>query len=289
VPAFGSIAVSTLVAQQQANVLCPAGTATNDLLVIFGLNDEPFGYLTPAGFLPLANPSAVASDIGSAMFYRFATSGDVAGTTSYAMKNSGATGNQPNIAACARITGVDPAWAPTFSNTTPTNLNPVSADVGLAHGGGAGSVTTAANAACQAPANPTSVAATDYVLRVYMSGDDATGTGKTFSTTAPASWTARGSYISNVTGKFNVGMIVCDRIGAVDTATITTNHISIFDVYTIAIPAAPAASTTGKFLPFFRAPGHHEDELERRPSGLYVQRQRVFGYRAPSRVLALTG
>lgn len=239
-PAFGSIAVSTLVAQQQANVLCPAGTGTNDLLVIFGLNDEPFGYLTPSGFAPLANPSGVAADIGSAMFYKFATGADSPGVTSYAMKNSGATGNQPNIAACARITGVDPTWAPTFSNTTPTNLNPVAADIGLAHGGGAaGTTTTAANAACQAPANPTSVAATDYVFRVYMTGDDAVGTGKTLSTTAPTNWTARGNYISNVAAKFNVGMVVCDRIGAVDTATITTNHISIFDIYTIAIPAAP--------------------------------------------------
>jgi hypothetical protein len=127
------------------------------------------------------------------------------------------------------------------------------------------------------------VGATDYVLRVYMTGDDATGTGKTLSTTAPTNWTARGNYISNVSGKFNVGMIVCDRIGAVDTATVTTNHVSIWDVYTISIPAAPAAAT-GKFLPFFQAPGHHEDELERRPSGLYVQRpgRRVFGYRAPA-------
>jgi hypothetical protein len=46
---------------------------------------------------------------------------------------------------------------------------------------------------------------------------------------------------------------------------------------------APDTAAPGKFLPFFRAPGHHEDELEQRPSGLYVQRNRprVFGYRAP--------
>lgn len=274
-PAFGSISASTLVVQQQANVLCPSGTATDDLLVIFGLNDEPFGYLTPSGFAVLGNPSGVAADIGSAMFYKFATAADVAGTTSYAMKNSGATGNQPGIAACVRITGVDRSYAPTFSNTTPTNLNPVSARLGLAHGGGAaGTTTTAANTACQAPANPTTVAATDYVLRVYMTGDDAAGTGKTLSTTAPSGWTARGNFISNVSAKFNVGMIVCDRVGATDTATVTTNHISIFDIYTVSIPAA----TPGRFLPFF-APAHHEDDLVQRPSGLYVQRRRIAGVR----------
>jgi hypothetical protein len=55
------------------------------------------------------------------------------------------------------------------------------------------------------------------------------------------------------------------------------------------ITATNPAAATGKFLPFFQAPGHHEDELERRPSGLYVQRRRVFGYRGPSRVLAKAG
>lgn len=40
-------------------------------------------------------------------------------------------------------------------------------------------------------------------------------------------------------------------------------------------PTAP-----GKFLPFFSAPGHHEDDLlERRPSGLYVQRRKIAGVR----------
>lgn len=45
----------------------------------------------------------------------------------------------------------------------------------------------------------------------------------------------------------------------------------------------PVAAATANFLPFFAPPAHHEDELERRPSGLYVQRRRprVFGYRAP--------
>jgi len=44
---------------------------------------------------------------------------------------------------------------------------------------------------------------------------------------------------------------------------------------------APPAPPKSSFMPFFM--GHHEDELvERRPSGLYVQR-RSFGYRRPSR------
>lgn len=250
-PAFGSISTSTLVAQKQANVLCPAGTVAGNLLVLFGCNDEPFGYLTPAGFLPLAQPftpGGMANDIGSGMFYRFATSADVAGTTSYAMNETGGSGTQCNIAACVRVTGVDPAWAPTPVRTNdpagpPTeppflNLNPFGPDAGFAHGGGStGLITTAANAACQSPVNPGSILSTDYVLRVYMSGDDAAATGKTLSTTAPASWTARGNSISNVSAKFNVGMIVCDRIGATDTATVTTNHISMWDIYTIAIPA----------------------------------------------------
>ena len=291
-PAFGSISASTLVAQKQANVLCPAGTVTGNLLLLFGLNDEPFGYLTPSGFTALAQPftpGGMANDIGSGVFYRFATSGDVAGTTSYAMNETGGTGTQPNIVACVRVTGADTSWAPTLVRTNNPagppaeppflNLNPSGPDAGLAHGGGStGLITTAANTACQAPVNPTSVAATDYVLRIYMTGDDLATTGKTLSTTAPASWTARGNYISNVSGKFNVGMIVCDRIGAVDTATVTTNHASMFDIYTIAVPA-PSAARPGAFLPFFRGPGHHDDELVQRPSGLYVQRRRMPGVR----------
>jgi hypothetical protein len=42
-----------------------------------------------------------------------------------------------------------------------------------------------------------------------------------------------------------------------------------------------ADNPTARMMPFF-APAHHADELEQRPSGLYVQRRRVFGYRRPS-------
>jgi hypothetical protein len=243
-------------------VLCPTGTATGHLLILFGCNDDPWGYTTPSGFTALAQPftpGGTANDIGSGVFYRFATSADVAGSTSYAMQETGtSTTQQSNIAACVRVTGADPTWAPTLVRTNDPagppaeppflNLNPSGPDAGFAHGGGsAGTATIAANSACQSPVNPTSVATTDYVLRIYMTGDDAAGTGKTLSTTAPTNWTARGNYISNVSGKFNVGMIVCDRIGAVDTATVTTNHVSMFDIYTIAIPAP----STSRFMPFF--------------------------------------
>lgn len=266
-PAFGSIAASTLVVQKQANVLCPASTVAGDLLLIFGCNDEPFGYLTPSGFTALAQPftpGGMANDIGSGVFYRFATAADVAGTTSYAMNETGGTGTQCNIAACVRVTGANLAWAPTLVRTNdpagpPTeppflNLNPSGPDAGLAHGGtSTGTTAIAANGACQAPVNPTSVAASDYVLRIYMTGDDAAATGKTLSTTAPAGWTARGNYISNVTSKFNVGMIVCDRIGAVDTATVTTNHAAMWDIYTIAVPAPPPPSPSPNRARLIRA------------------------------------
>jgi hypothetical protein len=290
-PAFGSISASTLVAQKQANVLCPTGTATGHLLLIFGCNTDAFGYLTPSGCTALAQPytpGGMSNDIGSGVFYRFATSGDVAGSTSYAMNETGGTGGNPNIAVCVRVTGVDPAWAPVLIRTDNpaaappfTGLSPSGPDSGLAHGGGStGTTTTGSGAACQSPVNPTSVAATDYVIRIYMSGDDAAATGKTLSTTAPAGWTARGNYISNVgSSKWNGGMIVCDRIGAVDTATVTTNRASIWDIYTIAIPAPPTINT-GQFMPFFGGMGHHADDLEQRPSGLYVQRRRLAGVRS---------
>lgn len=247
---FGSISASSLVNQLTATVTCPSGTATGDLLLLFGLNDEPFAYLVPSGFTLLGQPSGVSADVGSGVFYRFATSGDVAGTTTYSMTESGGSGTQGNVAACIRYTGVDSNAFPgaAFVNTSPTNLNPTTARIGLAHGGGSGgTTTTAANAACQAPTNPTTVNSTDTVFRVYMSGDNASATGKTMSG-APAGWTQRGSYISNVSGKFNVGMIVCDRAGATDTATITSNLLSIYDIYTVSLPAK---TTAANFLPFF--------------------------------------
>jgi hypothetical protein len=111
-----------------------------------------------------------------------------------------------------------------------------------------------------------------------MSGNDTSTTSpaKTM-TSAGGIWTQRGSYISNVSSKFNVGMIVADQIGtAANTTTISTNRVAMFDVYTISIPApgAPAG-----FMPFF-GPGHHEDDLVQRPSGLYVQRRRIAGVRS---------
>jgi hypothetical protein len=55
----------------------------------------------------------------------------------------------------------------------------------------------------------------------------------------------------------------------------TANHYTISAV----LVYSPVLESPGQFLPFFN---HHEDELERRPSGLYVQRK-VFGYRGAGR------
>jgi len=205
--------------------------------MVFGVNDEAHLYNTPTNFTVLAQPTTQLTDAGTGVFYRFATSADVAGSTTYTLTENAGTGVQCNIAACIRYTGVDSSQFPlTFNNSTPTTANPVSARVGITHN----TATVAANAQCQAPTNPTTIGASDMVFRAYMTGDDAAATGKTVQA-APAGWTQRGSYVSNVTSKFNVAMVICDQLGATNSSTISTNHISMWDVYTISIPAVLAA------------------------------------------------
>lgn len=245
--AFGSISNSSLTfvgTSRSTTVTCPTGTTTGDLLLLIGQNEAVNPYSTvPTGFTLIAQPTSNSSDIGSAVWYKFATGSDVAGSTNYTVtEGSTGTTSQANVAVCVRYTGVDSTQFPLAFNFTSNNP---SAGVGLKHN----TTTTAANAQCPAPTNPTAIGSNDMAVRVYMSGDDATGTGKTITGSPPSGWSQRGSYITNNSGKYNQATVVVDRLGALDSATISTNHLSMWDIYTIVLPGVP--SPTNQFMPFF--------------------------------------
>lgn len=244
---FGSISISSLTVTNSFSipVTCPSGTQTGDLLLLVGQNEAAHTYNTPSGFAAIALPNDGGSTcVGSGVYYKFATSSDVAGSTSYTMtQNASGSTSQVNVAACVRYTGIDANQFPLAWNYTSNNP---SQRAGLSHQ--TASTTTAANSACPAPTNPTVIGASDRALRIYMSGNFNTGTGKTMSAT-PSGWTERGRYITNNSGKYNQAMIVLDRLGATDTATMSSNGQAQWDTYTIALPAL--AIPTNQFMPFF--------------------------------------
>jgi hypothetical protein len=293
-PVFASssvgIAQATAAGQDNSTVTvtCPTGTTTNDLLIFLAANDAANVYDTwSASLAPIYCSNGTdfptptdghQGDIGSGSWYRFATSADVAGSTTYSVhkySNPTAMTLQPNLLFCLRYTGVDPALfpgtAPTINNTNKTAIGPK-----RAYKMGPNTLSTTS----PAPVNPTSILTTDTVIRAYIFGSDTTNSGVTMGAT-PAGFTKRGGTTAQTAtaSKFNVGMVVCDITGTTSpgVATTTCNVTGMWDMYTFALPAAP--DITAGFMPFFRTPGHHENELEQRPSGLYVQRRRIAGVR----------
>lgn len=269
-PAFGSFtAVNTGgTSGTTATVACPSGTQTDDLLLFLSCNDAPNLYSSgPSGSTLITQPTANSNDLGSGSWFKVATSADVPGTTTYTVTKTGATSVQPRLLVCVRYTGI--ATSGLAIGSTKFGLTAANRPTG---------VLKSANAASDLPTNPSSILATDLIVRIYMFGSDATNSGFTMSA-APAGWTQRGSgsTITNTATKFNVGMLICDQTGTTSpgTSTITTSVAGMYDIYTFAIPAL--LSSPGQFLPFFN---HHDDELlERRSSGLYVQRHKIAGVR----------
>lgn len=234
--AFGSISNSSLTyvgSARQTTVTCPSGTQPGDLLIIVAQNEAPDTFAVPTGFTLLAQPVNTSNDVGSAVFYKFATGSDTGGSTTYtvAETQSGTTA-QTIVAVCIRYVGVDSSKFPLAFD--PSTNNP-SEFVGLTHG----TTTVAANAQCPAPTNPAgTVGPSDLLVRVYMSGNDSTDTGKTITGSPPAGWTQRGSYITNNSNKYNQATVIVERAGAADSATISSNKVSMWDVYTFILPTA---------------------------------------------------
>jgi hypothetical protein len=288
-PAFASssVGIASGASNSTVSVTCPTGTSPGALLLFFAANDAANSYsswsasLTPvycSNGTDFPTPTdGHQGDIGSGSWYRFADGTDVAGSTTYSVTKLGAATAQPNLLFCLRYTGVDPAQ---FPGTAPTINTTNKTAIGTKRAYKMGpNTTTAANAACPAPVNPTSIVATDTVVRAYVFGSDATNSSITLGTT-PAGFTKRGGTTAQtaVAAKFNVGMLVADITGTTSpgVATTTCNVVGMWDIFTFALPATP--DVTAGFMPFFGM-GHHDDELTQRPSGLYVQRRRIAGVR----------
>lgn len=249
---FGSLSASHVISGTVVTATCPTGTVPGDLLVFFACNDGPNIYSTwDATLTPLYVPTAAdfsadaghQQDLGSASWFRFATVADVAGTTTYTATKAGSASTQPNQIVCIRYGGALGGYSPgaaTLNSSTPSAIASNWAyrqgfTPGVTYG------LTSANAACPAPVNPTdTINPTDLVLRAYAFGSNATNSGFTMSA-APAGWTQRGSgsTITSDTTKFNVGMLICDRFGATDTATVTASVAGNFDIYTAVFQATP--------------------------------------------------
>lgn len=237
---FRSISVGiTTTTGTTSSVTCPSGVQTGDLLLFYAANDAPNVYSSATGGLTVIDsPTSETFDLGTGSWYKIATGSDVAGSTSYTFTKAGSSNAQPRLVVCLAYSGFDPSAWPLASTK---------------HAYTQGSKTAAINAGtpCPTPGNPSSVAATDLVLRVYAFGSDVSGTGITLSG-PPSGWTQRGTSSTTRTdeaSKFNVALMICDRVGATDTATVTSNKKGSFDSYTIAIPALPPARN--QFMPFF--------------------------------------
>jgi len=249
---FGSVSANHVLTGTVTSVTCPTGTVTGDLLVFFACNDGPNIYSSwDATLTPLYVPNATdftadaghQQDLGSASWFRFATPSDVAGTTTYSATKAGTASTQPNLMVCVRYGGALGSFAAgtaTLNSSTPSAIASNWAyrqgfTPGVTYG------VTGANTACPAPVNPSgTINATDLVLRAYVFGSDATNSGFTMSA-APAGWTQRGSgsTITSDATKFNVGMLICDRLGVTDTGTATASVAGNFDIYTASFRAVP--------------------------------------------------
>lgn len=245
--AFASIAATNLTTKAlSVQAPCPTGTQPGDLLLVIGQNIASYTYDTPSGCSVLAMPNDDGSvDVGSSVFYRFADATDIPGSTTYTLhEDSGTSTAQVNVGVTVRYTGVDPNQFPLAWNASSNNP---SARVGLKHN----TTTTSGGSQCPAPTNPTgTVGPNDLVVRIYLSGCDTKNQAITFSGSPPTNWTQRGSYITSASSSlYAQGMLVLDRTGAVDSATISNNRVSMWDIYTIVLPGV--AGSANQFMPFF--------------------------------------
>jgi hypothetical protein len=215
-------------------VICPVGTTTGDLMLFFAADSRPTAFGTvPTGWTLLTKPSGTSTNLASACWYKIATGSDVAGTTSYTATAGGTSG--PIVGAILTYTGINSTLFPRAATK-----------YGLTHG------TTSATTS-SVPTNPTSLGATDLVLRAYIAGFTASGTGRTLGA-SPAGWTPRGTGSlgpTAISSGFQVGMVVGDQLAGFDLLTTTSSPAAVWDVYTVAIPAKPPPpGVMAQFMPF---------------------------------------
>jgi hypothetical protein len=113
------------------------------------------------------------------------------------------------------------------------------------------------------------------VLRAYIGPGYAGGTGQT--TGGTSGYTVQIDSVNHNPFIYNANVSTAQTPVSIQTSS-TSDAMGM--LITATNPYSPSA-----FMPFF---GHHEDELEQRPNGLYVQRRKLIGVRPDggTRVLA---
>lgn len=220
-------------------VTCPVGTVTGDLMLFFAGDSRPTAFGTvPTGWTLITKPTGTSTNLGSACWYKFATGSDVGGTTSYTATYGGTS--CPNVGTIFTYTGTNHSLFPLAATK-----------YGLAHG-------TASSLTSTVPINPSSVAPTDLVLRMYVAGFTTSGTGRTING-PPAGWIPRGVDAlgvnslgpTKITSGFQVGMVAGDLLAGFDLLTAASSPAAVWDVYTIALPAQPPPpGVMAQFMPF---------------------------------------
>lgn len=236
--------------------------AWGDALVLCCINSGPQTFSTPSGFV-LKQSGTINSNLAAYVFTKQATGTETGNLTITPAAS----------AVCAagmlRYTGAHLNSANQIRSTISTNSSTTNA-----------TTSTAAGTLSPAPLSST------LVVRCYCWSQSTASTSMALSNPG-GTWATRLNLVTN-SSTFNCGMVLADKLAGTDNQTVTasgSNATGSWLVADIAIDMSPAA----QFLPMFSGLGHHPDELEQRPSGLYVQRRRSFGYRAPARVVALTG
>lgn len=233
-------------------------TAVGDTLVCYGMTDDsPRVLATPTGGTGLNWVLSVsqAGTANTANAYMWTTNATTAQTFTFSLAASG---------------GSSDSWC--FDVLRFSGVGGIGAKVGT-HTTGAPTL------------NVTTTKANSAIVVCNVDWNTVSGTSRTWRANAGALTETRYNLVSSAMTVY--GGYHADA-GAIGTYAVGLSAPAGQTYSILGLELQPAAVNTSAFMPFFGM-GHHDDELEQRSSGLYVQRRKLAGIRpngGKDRVLA---
>lgn len=192
----------------------PAGLAAGNALLLCCANSIPKDYVTPSLWTQVQTAISVGADVGFTVFSTVAV-GTETGSLAVALNSGLGTGLHSGVMLC--YSGV---------SGSPFGANNVAL-------GSSGATVSPALTALSPGAN-------DWVVRFYVWGSDASGTGRTI-TNPGGTWVTRKNQVTSVASSLQVGTVLADKQAGVDSQTVTSNFSGAFAVTQIVLVAAAAA------------------------------------------------